>query len=109
MSVKAEKVRETLGNNILADGFDLIQDLEKSHGSWIVDARDGSEHLDMFSMYASGSIGYNHPKIVESQHILGRVSKSKPTLSDLYNSDYADFMKTFDEIAISDYLKHTFY
>ena len=60
-------------------------------------------------MYASGSIGYNHPKIVESQHILGRVSKSKPTLSDLYNSDYADFMKTFDEIAIPDYLKHTFF
>ena len=109
MSVKAEKVRETLGQNILADGFDLIQDLDKSHGSWIVDARDGSEHLDMFSMYASGSIGYNHPKIVQSQDMLGRVSKTKPTLSDLYNSDYADFMRTFDEIAIPNYLKHTFF
>ena len=59
MSIDANKVRETLSNNILADGFDPILDLEKSHDSWIVDKRNGAKYLDMFSMYASGCIGYN--------------------------------------------------
>ena len=67
MSVKAGKVREILGHNILADGFEPILDLERSHDSWIVDKRDGKEFLDMFSMYASGCIGYNHPRILENK------------------------------------------
>ena len=62
MSVNPKKVREILDKNILADGFEPIIDLEKSHGSWIVDQRNGNELLDMFSMYASGSVGYNHLK-----------------------------------------------
>ena len=45
----------------------------------------------MFSMFASASIGYNHPKILENTDLLGRVAKIKPTLSDLYNIYYADF------------------
>ena len=52
MSIKATRVREILGKHILTDGYDPIIDLEKSHGSWIVDERDGSEYLDMFSMFA---------------------------------------------------------
>ena len=56
MSVNPKKVREILDKNILADGFEPIIDLEKSHGSWIVDQRNGNELLDMFSMYASGSV-----------------------------------------------------
>ena len=91
MSVAAEKVREVLGQNILADGFDTIQDLDKSHGSWIVDERNGKEYLDMFSMFASGAIGYNHPRLVENQNLLGRVALSKPTLSDIYNSDSVSY------------------
>ena len=67
MSVNPKKVREILDKNILADGFEPIIDLDKSHGSWIVDQRNGNELLDMFSMYASGSVGYNHPKIVASK------------------------------------------
>ena len=33
MSVKAKEVRELLGKNILADGFEPILDLDKSHDS----------------------------------------------------------------------------
>ena len=69
MSLNAKKVREILSKNILADGFEPIIDLDKSHGSWIIDQRNGQEYLDMFSMYASGAVGYNHPYIVENQSI----------------------------------------
>ena len=82
MTTKANEVRELLGKNILADGFEPILDLDKSHDSWIVDKRDGSEYLDMFSMYASGCIGYNHPRILENKDLLGNVSLFKPTLSE---------------------------
>ena len=109
MTVKAKKVRELLGKNILADGFEPILDLEKSHDSWIVDKRDGSEYLDMFSMYASGCIGYNHPNILKNKDLLASVSLFKPTLSDIYTTEYADFMKIFNEIAIPNYLQNTFF
>ena len=84
-------------------------DLKNSHGSWIVDGRDGKEYLDMFSMYASGSVGYNHPRILNIQDSLGSAAIHKPTLSDIYNTSYADFVKTFNSIAVPDYLKHTFF
>jgi len=109
MTVEAKKVRELLGKNILADGFEPILDLEKSHDSWIIDKRDGSEYLDMFSMYASGCIGYNHRRILENKDLLAKVSLFKPTLSDIYTTEYADFMKVFDETAIPEYLKNTFF
>jgi len=109
LKINAQNVREVLSKNILADGFDPIMDLENSKGSWIVDGVSGNRYLDMFSMFASASVGYNHPKILSNLDLLGKVSISKPTLSDVYNVHYADFVNTFNEIAIPDYLKHTFF
>tara|TARA_B100000519_G_C14206722_1_gene420703 strand:- start:62 stop:1381 length:1320 start_codon:yes stop_codon:yes gene_type:complete len=109
LKINAKNVREILSKNILADGFDPIMDLENSNGSWIVDGLSGNKYLDMFSMFASASVGYNHPKIISNLDLLGKVSVSKPTLSDVYNIHYADFVNTFNEIAIPDYLKHTFF
>jgi len=107
--IKANDVKGILSKNILADGFTPIMDLEESKGSYIVDQLNGEKHLDMFSMFASASIGYNHPKIVENTDLLGKVAKIKPTLSDLYNVYYAEFLDTFNRIAIPDYLPHTFF
>ena len=109
MSIIANDVRKILSKNILADGFDSIIDLDKSHDSWIVDARDGSEYLDMFSMYASGSIGYNHPEILAQKDELSKAALFKPTLSDVYNTQYADFLETFNRIAIPKYLSNAFF
>ena len=107
--MKASKVKEILGKNILADGFNQIMDLDKSKGSWIVDERDGQKYLDMFSMYASGSIGYNHPKIHMIKDDIAKAGIHKPTLSDLYNTMYADFLETFNRVAIPSYLNHAFF
>ena len=109
MSIKANNVKEVLSKNILADGFEPIIDLKSSHDSWLVDARDGTEYLDMFSMYASGSIGYNHPEILAQKEKLAEVSLFKPTLSDIYSTHYADFLKVFSDIAIPKYLKNAFF
>ena len=109
MAVKANDVRKLLDKNILADGFEPILDLKESHDSWIVDKRNGEKFLDMFSMYASGCIGYNHPNILKNKDLLMNVSLFKPTLSDIYTTEYAEFLKVFDKVAIPDYLKNTFF
>ena len=109
MKISANKVRSVLSKNILADGFDPIMDLDRSMGSYIVDEVSGDSYLDMFSMFASGSVGYNHPKIIENKSLLADVSVIKPTLSDLYNTHYADFVNTFNEKAIPNYLPNAFF
>ena len=109
MSIDPKKVKQILGKNILADGFDPVIDLEKSSGSWIVDQRDGVKYLDMFSMYASGSVGYNHPYILEHKEKLGEIAVNKTTLSDIYNVYYAEFVEIFDRIAMPSYLKNAFF
>ena len=109
MSIQAKNVKSILSKNILADGFDVVIDLDKSHGSWIVDQRDGKEYLDMFSMYASGAVGYNHPYIIENQSLLGKLAINKTTLSDIYNIYYADFIETFNKYAVPKYLSHAFF
>ena len=109
MTIKATEVKQVLSRNILADGFDPILDLDKSYESWIVDKRDGKKYLDMFSMYASGCIGYNHPMIIKNKDILAKVALFKPTLSDIYTVEYADFLNVFNELAIPNYLKNAFF
>ena len=109
MSIDASRVREVLGKHILTDGYDPIIDLDKSHGSWVVDERDGTKYLDMFSMFASGVVGYNHPYILENGERLKLASHNKTTLSDIYNQYFAEFVETFSKTAIPNYLPHAFF
>ena len=107
--VHENKVKETLGKHILADGFDFVMDFEKSHGSYIVDRLTGKEYLDMFSMFASAAVGYNHPYILEKANWLGKMAIYKPTLSDVYLQEYADFMDVFSRVAIPKELSYCFF
>jgi len=109
MTIDSKNVRATLGKHILADGYEPVMDMEKSHGSWLVDERDGSEYLDMFSMFASGAVGYNHPDILAGKDRLAAAALYKPTLSDIYNVQYAEFVEAFSNTAIPEYLPHTFF
>ncbi len=109
MTIDSKNVRATLGKHILADGYEPVMDMEKSHGSWLVDERDGSEYLDMFSMFASGAVGYNHPDIQAGKDRLTVAALYKPTLSDIYNIQYAEFVEKFSNTAIPEYLPHAFF
>lgn len=103
------EVKKTLSRHMLADGFDFVMDLEKSHGSWIHDRLTGKEFLDMFSMFGSASIGYNHPYIVEHTTWLGKMAINKPTLADVYSQEFADFMEVFERVAIPTELQYAFF
>jgi len=108
-NMNADKVFETLGRHILADGLPIVMDMECSSGSWLVDQRDGTRYLDMFTMYASASIGYNHPYILKHKELLGEIAVNKPTISDIYNVHYARFMEIFENFGIPDYLPNAFF
>ena len=109
MTIHATKVHETLGKHILADGMDPVIDLKSSHGSWLVDGRDGREYLDIFSMFASLSVGYNHPHILENRDRLTEAALNKPTNSDIYSTQMAEFVDTFGRVAQPDYLPYAFF
>ena len=62
-TITPERVRAVLARSILTDGFDFVLDLERSRGSYLVDARSGERFLDMFTFFASSALGMNHPAL----------------------------------------------
>ena len=46
-------VQRTLARHILADGYDLVFDFEKSHGSWVHDSKSGRDYLDFLTFFGS--------------------------------------------------------
>ena len=102
-------VKKILSRHMLADGFDFVMDFEKSHGSYIYDSFTQSEYLDMFSMFASTAIGYNHPYVLKNSEWLGRLAVNKPTLADVYSQEFADFMEVFERVAIPKELQYCFF
>lgn len=103
------EVKQILSRHMLADGFDFVMDFDKSQGSWIHDRVTGKNYLDMFSMFASASIGYNHPYLVEKSAWLGKMAINKPTLADVYSEEFANFMKVFERVAIPKELQYCFF
>jgi L-lysine 6-transaminase len=52
-TVTPQTVHEVLADHLLVDGFDMVLDLAASQGSTLVDARDGTAYLDLFTFFAS--------------------------------------------------------
>ncbi len=101
----------TLRRHLLVDGFDIVLDLKKSKGSYIVDARDGKRYLDFFTFVASSPVGLNHPKMVAPEFLekLAYVAVNKPSLSDIYAVEQAEFLAAFERIAMPAELPHAFF
>lgn len=101
-------IHDRLGRHILADGLPIVMDLEKSHGSYLV-GTDGNTYLDMFSMFASSPVGYNHPYITKHAGLLAKIAVNKLALSDIYAEEYADFLDTFKRVAMPPELGYCFF
>ncbi len=107
--VEPSDVRKVIGRHAITDGFQAIVDLEKSHGSWIVDAVTGKEYLDLFAMFASMTVGFNHTTLISNKDRLLTAAITKPTLSDIYAREEAEFVAVFEEIGIPEYLPYAFF
>ena len=112
VQVPPSKVHERLAEHLLVDGYRLVLDAERSHGSWLVDARDGREYLDLYTQFASAPLGANPPGIVDDQGfmaLLARVAAGKPANPDMYTTHLAEFVETFARVLGDPALPHLFF
>jgi L-lysine 6-transaminase len=110
--VQPADVHELLGRHLLTDGFKLVADLHASRGSDLVDARSGQRYLDCYTFFASAPLGINPPGIVDDPAFmekLGRIAANKPANSDVYSTEYAEFVETFARVLGDPQLPHLFF
>jgi L-lysine 6-transaminase len=111
VTVRPDRVHDTLRRHLLVDGFELVLDTRASRGSWIVDARNGTRHLDLFSFFASAPLGMNHPALTEDPAFLAELTEvavNKPSNSDIYTTHMAAFVETFSRVLGDPALPHLF-
>lgn len=99
--VPSAEVHETLRRHLLVDGYPLVIDLEKSHGSIVRDAVSGRELLDFYSFFASNPLGFNHPGMLDerTRERLAWTSVVKVANSDKYTTYLAEFVDTLSRTA----------
>ncbi|MGI9017737.1 MAG: L-lysine 6-transaminase [Euzebya sp.] len=105
-------VHDSLNVHILVDGYPMVLDTAASRGSWLVDARDGTEYLDVFTFYASSPLGMNHPGLTDNAEFaaeLLEVAMNKPANSDVYTVAYARFVDTLSRVLGDPSLPHYFF
>jgi L-lysine 6-transaminase len=110
--ITPQNVQSTLSKHILADGFDLTFDMEKSKGVYIYDSKYDRTLLDFFTCFASVPLGYNHPKMINDEAFkkdLLLAALTNPSNSDIYTEQYARFLEMFDRVGIPEYLPHAFF
>ena len=110
-TILPSKVHEVISQYMLADGFEFVLDLENSKGTKIIDAKTGIEYLDFFTFFASSALGMNHPKLSSDsvKNELANASINKPSNSDIYTVQMAEFVETFARLVKPDYMKHLFF
>lgn len=110
-SITPSQVHNVLSKHILTDGFDIVLDLDKSEGVHLYDSKEDKRYLDFFTFFASNPLGMNHPDLAndEFRNKIGRVAINKPSNSDIYTEELAEFVDNFDRVGIPDYLPHSFF
>ncbi len=109
--VTPAQVHKILQKHMLTDGYDIVLDLDKSEGMYLYDAKSGERYLDFFTFFASNPLGMNHPRLAndEFRNKIGRVAINKPSNSDIYTEEMAEFVDNFDRVGIPDYLPYSFF
>ncbi len=106
-----DQVYPILKKHLLIDGFkELVIDLRKSQGSYIHDALHNRRYLDFFSFFATAPIGHNHPEMrsEEFKEKVLNVAVMKPSNSDFYTIEMAEYIETFERYAIPKSLPYLF-
>jgi len=96
----AQQLLADLEKHILLDGFRVIIDLERSHGSYLYDNDSDRQIIDFYGFFGSLTVGFNHPYLnqpdVEAD--LLEAAKVKVANSDVYSDQYAEFVETFARV-----------
>ncbi len=90
-------VLRQIAEHVLLDGFRIVIDLDKSHGSYLFDAAHDRQLIDLYGFFGSNPVGFNHPHFdkPEVKADMLRAAKIKIANSDIYSEGYARFLDTF--------------
>jgi len=110
-SIQPREVPQLLAKHMLVDMLDFVVDLKRSEGAYIWDSKSNRRLLDFFTFVASMPIGLNHPKMTTPEFMerLAHAAVNKPTNSDVYTVEMAEFLETFERVAIPEYLPYAFF
>lgn len=110
--ISASGVLPIVQEHILADGYRMVLDLEKSEGCYIYDSLNSRKVLDLFSYFGTKALGHNHPKMIQDESFkkdLMMASLENPSNSDFYTTQYANFIETFSKLAMPKPFIHAFF
>jgi L-lysine 6-transaminase len=98
--IASSNVLETIEQHVLLDGFKVVVDLEKSRSSYLYNAVDDRQLIDLYGFFGSMPVGFNHPHFDRpaAQRDLQRAAKVKIANSDVYSEGYAEFVRTFERV-----------
>jgi len=101
VSIPPQEVVSELEKHILTDGFRIVVDLQKSRGSYLVDAISGRQLLDLYGFFGSLPIGFNHRHFEQPQvqAELLAAARTKVANPDVYSAPFARFVQTFERVA----------
>ncbi len=90
-------VLRQIAEHVLLDGFRIVIDLDKSHGSYLFDAAHDRKLIDLYGFFGSNPVGFNHPHFEKPEVKVDmlRAAKIKIANSDVYSEGYARFLETF--------------
>ncbi len=110
-AIRPSDVPGILAKHMLVDMLDFVVDLKRSEGVYIYDSKSNRRLLDFFTFVASMPLGMNHPKMRSPEFLekLTTAAVNKPTNSDVYTVEMAEFLDTFSRVAIPGYLPHVFF
>ena len=112
VGIAPDEVHAILGKHMLTDGFDMVMDLNRSEGPYLFDSKSEKRFLDFFTFFASNPLGMNHPKLAHDEAFLdkmARVAINKPSNSDIYTEEMAEFVDTFSRVGIPEHLPYAFF
>ena len=88
--------------------FDITIDFSKSKGSYVYDKKLAKNYLDLFSMYSTLPLGYNHPIFDKSYYdLVCSVAHIRMTNNMFYSDELLEFISKFKQYVFSDNLHFT--
>ena len=109
--IAPDEVHGRLAEHMLVDGFPIVLDLAKSHGTRLVDARDSTEYLDFYTFFGSAPLGMNPPGLFDdpaTRDELLEAASNKPANAEVPTVALAEFVATFERVLGDPALPHLF-
>ncbi len=110
--IRSDQVHQIIRRCMLADGMDMVLDMKRSEGAYLIDAATERRYVDFFTFFASNPLGMNHPGMRTDEAFIDRLldaALNKVSNSDIYTLHMARFVNAFGRMAMPSAMVHCFF